>query len=124
MLIEFPLCQDPILSKYEKEGSAYYSSARLWDDGIINPTDTRKVNYVFFFKIVNKCFLRFWVYHLLLLARTSQFKLSLEFSACNIVCPFIVLRISLLIVTMDVIFNNLLRLSFLIIIRILSYEYL
>ncbi|NQZ00131.1 MAG: methylcrotonoyl-CoA carboxylase [Bdellovibrionales bacterium] len=33
----------PILAKYEKEGKAYYSSARLWDDGIIDPRDTRKV---------------------------------------------------------------------------------
>jgi acetyl-CoA carboxylase carboxyltransferase component len=32
-----------ILAKYEKEGSAYYSTARLWDDGIIDPVDTRKV---------------------------------------------------------------------------------
>jgi acetyl-CoA carboxylase carboxyltransferase component len=31
----------PILDKYEKEGSAYYSTARLWDDGIIDPLDTR-----------------------------------------------------------------------------------
>ena len=31
----------PILEKYEKEGSAYYSSARLWDDGVIEPTQTR-----------------------------------------------------------------------------------
>lgn len=30
-----------ILSKYEEEGSAYYSTARLWDDGIIDPVDTR-----------------------------------------------------------------------------------
>ena len=35
--------QAPILAKYEKEGSAYYSTARLWDDGIIDPADTRKV---------------------------------------------------------------------------------
>ncbi|KAJ1676358.1 Methylcrotonoyl-CoA carboxylase beta chain, mitochondrial, partial [Spiromyces aspiralis] len=28
---------------YEREGHPYYSSARLWDDGIINPADTRKV---------------------------------------------------------------------------------
>lgn len=35
--------QKPILDKYEKEGSAYYSSARLWDDGVINPLDTRKI---------------------------------------------------------------------------------
>jgi len=32
-----------ILEKYEKESSAYYSSSRLWDDGIIDPVDTRKV---------------------------------------------------------------------------------
>lgn len=33
----------PILSKYEEEGSAYYSSARVWDDGIIDPAQTRNV---------------------------------------------------------------------------------
>lgn len=33
----------PILDKYEKESHSYYASARLWDDGIINPADTRKV---------------------------------------------------------------------------------
>ena len=33
----------PILAKYEKESSCYYSSARLWDDGIIRPQDTRKI---------------------------------------------------------------------------------
>lgn len=33
--------QKPILDKYEKEGSAYYSTARIWDDGIILPTQTR-----------------------------------------------------------------------------------
>jgi len=32
----------PILEKYEREGSPYYSTARLWDDGILVPTDTRK----------------------------------------------------------------------------------
>jgi len=32
----------PILERYEKEGSAYYASARLWDDGIIEPADTRR----------------------------------------------------------------------------------
>jgi acetyl-CoA carboxylase carboxyltransferase component len=31
----------PILEKYEREGNAYYSTARLWDDGVITPTDTR-----------------------------------------------------------------------------------
>ncbi|MEL6406635.1 MAG: carboxyl transferase domain-containing protein [Chloroflexota bacterium] len=33
----------PILEKYEREGSPYYSSARLWDDGIIEPAQTRRV---------------------------------------------------------------------------------
>jgi 3-methylcrotonyl-CoA carboxylase beta subunit len=33
----------PIRDGYEKEGSPYYSTARLWDDGIIAPTDTRRV---------------------------------------------------------------------------------
>jgi len=32
-----------ILAKYELEGSAYYSTSRLWDDGIIDPVDTRKI---------------------------------------------------------------------------------
>ena len=32
----------PILAKYEHEGSAYYSTARLWDDGILDPADTRQ----------------------------------------------------------------------------------
>ncbi len=31
----------PILQKYEEEGSPYYSTARLWDDGILDPLDTR-----------------------------------------------------------------------------------
>jgi len=33
----------PILEKYEREGSPYYSSARLWDDGILDPAQTRRV---------------------------------------------------------------------------------
>ncbi|MCY4555117.1 MAG: methylcrotonoyl-CoA carboxylase [Chloroflexi bacterium] len=35
--------QRPILQKYEEEGDPYYSTARLWDDGIIDPVDTRTV---------------------------------------------------------------------------------
>jgi acetyl-CoA carboxylase carboxyltransferase component len=34
---------DEIRSTYEAEGNPYYSTARLWDDGIIDPLDTRKV---------------------------------------------------------------------------------
>lgn len=33
----------PILEKYEREGNAYFSTARIWDDGIIDPLDTRLV---------------------------------------------------------------------------------
>ncbi len=33
----------PIRAKYEREGHPYYASARLWDDGIIDPADTRRV---------------------------------------------------------------------------------
>ena len=35
--------KDTIRAKYETEGSPYYASARLWDDGIIDPKDTRRV---------------------------------------------------------------------------------
>ena len=35
--------RSPILEKYEREGSAYYSTARIWDDGILDPLDTRMV---------------------------------------------------------------------------------
>jgi propionyl-CoA carboxylase len=34
---------DPITAKYETEGHAFYSSARLWDDGVIDPLQTRDV---------------------------------------------------------------------------------
>ena len=33
--------RNPILEKYESEGSPYYSTARLWDDGILDPAETR-----------------------------------------------------------------------------------
>jgi 3-methylcrotonyl-CoA carboxylase beta subunit len=33
----------PILDQYEAEGNPYYATARLWDDGIIAPTETRRV---------------------------------------------------------------------------------
>jgi acetyl-CoA carboxylase carboxyltransferase component len=32
----------PILEKYDREGSPYYSTARLWDDGILDPVRTRE----------------------------------------------------------------------------------
>lgn len=35
--------KNEIMDKYEREGSPYFSTARLWDDGIIDPIDTRKM---------------------------------------------------------------------------------
>src|SRR4051794_763005 len=35
--------RQPILDKYEHEGSPYYSTARLWDDGVIEPAQTRQM---------------------------------------------------------------------------------
>jgi 3-methylcrotonyl-CoA carboxylase beta subunit len=34
--------KQPILEQYERQSHAYYASARLWDDGIIEPADTRR----------------------------------------------------------------------------------
>ena len=33
----------PIANKYEQQGHPYYASARLWDDGVIDPAQTREV---------------------------------------------------------------------------------
>jgi 3-methylcrotonyl-CoA carboxylase beta subunit len=46
--IEWDLAQEQafkrnIVDNYEREGSPYYASARLWDDGIIDPKQTRHV---------------------------------------------------------------------------------
>lgn len=35
--------KDPIIQMFEAEGSPYFSSARIWDDGIIDPADSRRV---------------------------------------------------------------------------------
>ncbi|KAF8562129.1 hypothetical protein P879_08564 [Paragonimus westermani] len=35
--------REPVIEKYEREGHPYYSSARLWDDGVIDPADTRTI---------------------------------------------------------------------------------
>lgn len=37
------ILKQPILDQYAKQSSAHYSSARLWDDGVIDPADTRKI---------------------------------------------------------------------------------
>jgi 3-methylcrotonyl-CoA carboxylase beta subunit len=34
---------EPTLEEYKQKSSAYYSTSQLWDDGIIDPVDTRKV---------------------------------------------------------------------------------
>jgi acetyl-CoA carboxylase carboxyltransferase component len=33
----------PTLEKYEAEGNPYYATARLWDDGIVDPAETRRI---------------------------------------------------------------------------------
>jgi len=40
---EEKLLKAPLLDQYNKQSSAYYSSARLWDDGVIDPAETRRV---------------------------------------------------------------------------------
>jgi 3-methylcrotonyl-CoA carboxylase beta subunit len=40
---ELDKLRQTILHKYETESSPWYSTSRLWDDGIIDPADTRKV---------------------------------------------------------------------------------
>ena len=35
--------KDTMRKKYERESSCYYSSARIWDDGVIMPSDTRRI---------------------------------------------------------------------------------
>jgi acetyl-CoA carboxylase carboxyltransferase component len=40
---EIEAFQAPTLERYEREGHPYYSTARLWDDGIIDPAETRQV---------------------------------------------------------------------------------
>jgi 3-methylcrotonyl-CoA carboxylase beta subunit len=33
----------PVLEQYDRQGHPYYATARLWDDGVIAPADTRRV---------------------------------------------------------------------------------
>jgi 3-methylcrotonyl-CoA carboxylase beta subunit len=46
--------KDPIIEKYEREGHPYYASARLWDDGVIDPADTRRVLGLSLFAALNR----------------------------------------------------------------------
>lgn len=45
--------KQPIIKQFDDESSAYYSSARLWDDGIIDPVDTRRVVGLSLFSALN-----------------------------------------------------------------------
>ena len=38
---EIAAIRDPVLEDYRRESSAYYSTSEIWDDGILDPTDTR-----------------------------------------------------------------------------------
>ena len=46
--------KQPILDKFETEGNPYYASANLWDDGIITPSETRRVLGLAFSACLNK----------------------------------------------------------------------
>jgi 3-methylcrotonyl-CoA carboxylase beta subunit len=41
--IQEQACKKPIVEQFDRQGHAYYASARLWDDGIIDPADTRLI---------------------------------------------------------------------------------
>jgi len=41
--VERDAFEAPILERYEHEGNPYFATARLWDDGVIDPLDTRRV---------------------------------------------------------------------------------
>lgn len=53
---EMEKLRNDILKTYEDEGSAYYSTSKLWDDGIIDPVDTRKVLGLAFAATLNSPF--------------------------------------------------------------------
>jgi 3-methylcrotonyl-CoA carboxylase beta subunit len=41
--VEESALRQPILDQYEHQGHPFYSSARLWDDGVIDPAQTREI---------------------------------------------------------------------------------
>jgi 3-methylcrotonyl-CoA carboxylase beta subunit len=45
--------KNPIREQYETEGNPYYATARLWDDGIIAPSETRRVLALAFSAVLN-----------------------------------------------------------------------
>jgi 3-methylcrotonyl-CoA carboxylase beta subunit len=46
--------KDPVRLRYEAEGNPYYATARLWDDGIIDPCQTRDILGLAFRATLNK----------------------------------------------------------------------
>ena len=42
-LDEIAAFENPLLAKYDQEGSPYFATARLWDDGVVQVEDTRKI---------------------------------------------------------------------------------
>lgn len=53
---EKDILRKKIIEKYDHEGSAYFSTARLWDDGIIDPVDTRRILALSIASSLNKQF--------------------------------------------------------------------
>jgi acetyl-CoA carboxylase carboxyltransferase component len=53
---ELEKIKQPVREKYEYESSAYYSSSRLWDDGIVDPADLRKAFAITLHTVVNRTF--------------------------------------------------------------------
>jgi 3-methylcrotonyl-CoA carboxylase beta subunit len=45
--------KQPIREQYDLEGNPYYATARLWDDGIVKPTETRRVLMLAFSATLN-----------------------------------------------------------------------
>ena len=39
--LEIAAIREPILEEYRRQSSAYYSTSEIWDDGILDPVDTR-----------------------------------------------------------------------------------
>eukprot|EP01084_Bolivina_argentea_P133285 235211_1 len=87
----------PIRDKYNQESSSFFSSSKLWDDGVIDPADTRKVrkficsafvcgggDVTFYSQLTHIVNGRHWGSVLPLLCSHHLLKPSLECSGCNI----------------------------------------
>jgi 3-methylcrotonyl-CoA carboxylase beta subunit len=46
--------KDPVRKRYDEEGHPYFATARLWDDGIITPSETRRVLALAFSATLNR----------------------------------------------------------------------